>query len=136
MANAPLAAPPDGLQAVALTASLTTPDLQASLAWYHEVVGFAIDQRHEREGRLMAVSLRSGDVRILISQDNGDKGLDRAKGEGFSLMITTRQDIDPLAAAIKARGGTLEMEPATMPWGPRIFRLRDPDGFRLAISSP
>jgi uncharacterized glyoxalase superfamily protein PhnB len=50
-------------------------------------------------------------------------------------MITTNQDVDQLAAGIKERGGTLEVEPATMPWGARTFRLRDPDGFRFAISS-
>ena len=128
-------AQPEGFQATALAASLTTRDLQTSLAWYHEVLGFAIENRYEREGKLMAVGLRAGGVRILIGQDNGEKGWDRVKGEGFSLMITTGQDIDQLAAAIKARGATLDTEPADMPWGARMFRLRDPDGFRLAISS-
>jgi uncharacterized glyoxalase superfamily protein PhnB len=50
-------------------------------------------------------------------------------------MITTAQDVDELAAGIKERGGTLDAEPADMPWGPRVFRVRDPDGFRIAISS-
>ena len=125
----------DALVGRALTASLTVKDLQKSLDWYHEVVGFAIDQRHERGGKLVAVSLRSGDVRLLIGQDDGAKGLDRAKGEGFSLMITTTQDVDALARRIKAKGGSLETEPADMPWGPRMFRIKDPDGFKLTISS-
>lgn len=118
-----------------LSASLTVKDIQRSLAWYTGVLGFAVDQRHEREGRLMAVSLRAGDVRILITQDDGARGLDRAKGEGFSLMITTSQDVDEIAARIKAAGGTLDLEPADTPWGARVFRVRDPDGFRFAISS-
>jgi uncharacterized glyoxalase superfamily protein PhnB len=125
----------DALVGRALTASLTVKDLQKSLDWYHEVVGFAIDQRHERGGKLVAISLRSGDVRLLIGQDDGAKGLDRAKGEGFSLMITTTQDVDAVARRIKAKGGSLETEPADMPWGPRMFRIKDPDGFKLTISS-
>jgi len=32
-------------------------------------------------------------------------------------------------------GSTLDTEPTTMPWGVRILRVRDPDGFRLTISS-
>jgi uncharacterized glyoxalase superfamily protein PhnB len=28
----------------------------------------------------------------------------------------------------------LQSEPADMPWGARIFRLVDPDGFKLVIS--
>jgi uncharacterized glyoxalase superfamily protein PhnB len=135
MTTDPPAAAPEGFQAIALSASLTAGDLQKSLAWYHDVLGFAIENRYEREGKLMAVGLRAGGVRILIGQDNGEKGWDRTKGEGFSLMITTGQDIDKLAAGIKERGGTLDTEPADMPWGVRMFRLRDPDGFRLAISS-
>ena len=126
----------DGLHASELAASLTVKDLDASLAWYRDIVGFAIDRRHERDGRLLAVSLRAGQVRLLITQDDGSRGLDRAKGEGFSLQLTTPQDLDTLATRIQSRGGKLESSPITMPWGVRIFRIRDPDGFRFTISSP
>jgi len=122
-------------QARTLQASLTVKDLQRSLAWYQDVVGFAVDQKHEREGKLMAVSLKAGDVRLLISQDDGAKGWDRVKGDGFSLQLTTDQNIDEIANLIKKVGGTLDSEPADMPWGARVFRLRDPDGFKLVISS-
>lgn len=124
------------LQGLVLSASLTVNDLQKSLAWYRDVLGFTVHQNHEREGRLLAVSLRAGDdVRILLAQDDGAKGWDRAKGEGFSLMITTNQSIDELANGITDRGGTLESQPIDTPWGARMFRLRDPDGIRLTISS-
>jgi uncharacterized glyoxalase superfamily protein PhnB len=114
---------------------LTVKDLAASLAWYTDVAGFAVDQKHEREGKLVAVSLKAGDVRVLINQDNGAKGWDRVKGEGFSMMITVDQSVDEIANRIKAAGGTLETEPTDMPWGKRIFRMLDPDGFKIAISS-
>ncbi len=83
----------------------------------------------------MAVSLKAGDVRILLGRDDGAKGWDRAKGEGFSLQITTAQSLDELASRIKEHGGTLASEPADMPWGVRMFRVQDPDGFRFTISS-
>ena len=128
-------AAPEPFLARTLAASLTVRDLQKSLAWYEDVVGFTVDRRHERDGKLIAVSLKAGDVRLLIGQDDGAKGWDRVKGEGFSLQITTDQNVDEIANRIKAFGGTLEAEPADMPWGARVFRLRDPDGFRFAISS-
>ncbi len=118
-----------------LSASLTVKDLQKSLAWYRDVVGFTVDQKYEHEGKLRGVSLKAGQVRILIGQDDGAKGWDRVKGEGFSLMITTAQSIDEIATRIASLGGTLDSEPADMPWGARMFRLRDPDGFKLTISS-
>jgi uncharacterized glyoxalase superfamily protein PhnB len=119
----------------ALSASLTVNDIQASLAWYRGVIGFTVDRNFEREGKLFAVSLKAGDVRILLTQDDGAKGLDRVKGEGFSLMITTDQNVDELANQIKQLGGELASEPETSRFGMRAFRLRDPDGFKLTISS-
>jgi len=122
-------------RASGLSVSMTVKDLEKSLTWYHEVVGFTVDQRHEREGKLVAVALKAGDVRFLINQDDGAKGWDRVKGEGFSLYFTTPQSVDELANRIKAQGGTLESEPADMSWGPRVFRVKDPDGFKLVFSS-
>lgn len=134
-AGTALSASADSLHGHALAASLTVKDLQKSLAWYRDVAGFTVNKEHERDGKLRAISLKAGGVEILIGQDDGAKGWDRAKGEGFSLRITTSQDIDALAAAIKARGGTLDAEPTTLPWGARVFRIKDPDGFKIAISS-
>jgi uncharacterized glyoxalase superfamily protein PhnB len=122
-------------QADSLEASLTVKDLATSVAWYCDVVGFAVDRKHERAGKLIAVSLRAGAVRLLLSQDDGAKGLDRVKGEGMSFQLTTRQNADELARQIKEQGGVLQSEPVDTPWGARVFRLRDPDGFRLTISS-
>ncbi len=118
-----------------LDASLTVKALEASTAWYTGVLGFVVDQKHERGGRLIGVSLRAGAVRILLTQDDGAKGLDRVKGEGLSFQITIRQSVDELAGEFKRRGGVLDTEPTTMPWGARMIRFRDPDGFRYTISS-
>jgi len=119
-----------------LQASLTVKDLQNSVTWYVDVMGFTLDRKLEREGTLRAVAVSAGEVRILLNQDDGAKGWNRVKGEGFSLQITTAQKVDEIAAGIKRRGGALEMEPQDMPWGARIFRVHDPDGFRWTISAP
>jgi lactoylglutathione lyase len=124
------------LHGIGLFASLTVKDIHKSLAWYTDTVGFTVDQKMEREGQLRGVAMKAGAVRILINQDDGAKGWDRVKGEGFSLQITTEQNLDELASRIKARGGVLVTEPADMPWGARVFRLLDPDGYKWTISSP
>jgi uncharacterized glyoxalase superfamily protein PhnB len=113
---------------------LTARDLQTSLAWYRDVLGFTVARTFERAGRLVAASLRAGAVPILLTQDDGARGSDRVKGEGMSLQLTTAQNIDELARRVRERGGTLESEPADV-MGARAFRLRDPDGFKLVISS-
>ena len=124
------------LQAGPLSVSLTVKDMQKSLAWYRDVLGCSVVRTREQDGALRSVSLSAGDVRIAINLDDGKKGWDRAKGEGFSLQISTSQDIDAIAKGIRQRGGSLDTEPADMPWGVRMFRLRDPDGYKFAISSP
>jgi uncharacterized glyoxalase superfamily protein PhnB len=125
----------DVLVARSLEASLTVSDLSASVAWYRDVVGFSVAREYRRDERLIAIALSAGNVELLLVQDDGSKGLDRVKGEGFSLQITTEQGIDELAARVKAHGGVLETEPITLA-GKRAFRLRDPDGFRFTLSSP
>ena len=126
---------PESFRARELTASLTVSDIQKSLTWYRDVVGFHVDREIEREGKLRAVAVKAGSVRILLNQDDGAKGFNRVKGEGFSLQFITTQSVDEIAQRIKSLGGTLDSEPADMPWGARVFRVRDPDGFRFAISS-
>ena len=126
---------PESFRARTLTATFTVNDLPKSMAWYCDVMGFTIDQKHEHDGKLRAVSLKAGEVRILLGQDDGAKGMNRVKGVAMSLMFSTAQNVDELAALIKERGGVLADEPADMPWGARVFRVDDPDGFKLAISS-
>ena len=125
----------DQLTGNGLNVSLTVKDLSNSITWYCDVIGFTVERRMEREGKLASVAVRAGDVVLLLNQDNGEKGWDRTKGEGFSLMITTDQSIDAVAQRIKSRGGTLDMEPTDTPWGARVFRVHDPDGYKFAISS-
>lgn len=132
--GAPERGKPESFRGRTLSASLTVNDMKKSLAWYRDVVGFTVDEEYERDGRPVAVSLKAGAVKLLLNQDDGAKG-ERVKGEGFSVYITTAQNVDELADRIKAAGGTLESDVTDMPWGSRVFRLKDPDGFRLVIAS-
>ncbi len=124
------------LKATTLEASFTVNDLAKSMAWYCDVVGFKLEERHEWNGKVMGASLSAGTARIVIGQDDGKKGFDRVKGEACSLYLTTPQNIDELATGIVARGGTIASGPEDTPWGVRLIRLQDPDGFKFAISSP
>ena len=109
--------------------------LEKSLAWYRDIVGFVVEERWEREGKLTGVQLRAGDVVFMLGQDDWKKGRDRKKGEGFRLYCTTTQDVDVLAEKIVARGGKLDQEPRAQPWGTRDFALTDPDGFKITIGA-
>ncbi len=126
---------PESLRLRAVMPSLVANDIHRSLAWYRDIVGFVVEEEWAQNGRLQGATLKAGTVELLISQDDFAKGRDRSKGEGFRLYCTTAQDVDRLAADIKTRGGVLETDPATQPWGARDFSLVDPDGFKVSISS-
>lgn len=127
---------PENLRLRAIAPALTATDLEASLDFYENVLGFWVADRIVEDGVLVAASLQAGDVDFLIGQDDFSKGRERTKGVGFSLYCVTVQDIDEMAASIKARGIELNHEPTDQPWGTRDFSVTDPDGFKLTFSSP
>jgi len=114
--------------------SFTVADVDKSLTWYRDVMGFTVGQRWEDKGKLMGAELTAGPVLFMIGQDDWQKGRNREKGVGFRLYCQTDQDIDRMAAGIKARGGTLAQEPRDEEWGGRAFTVDDPDGFKITIT--
>lgn len=126
---------PETLRLRAIMPAITATDLQASVAWYRDVLGFTVAEEHRRDGKLMGVQLRAGAVQVLLAQDDFAKGRDRQKGVGLRLFCTTAQDVDQLAAGIKERGGKLAKEPTDQPWGTRDFAVVDPDGFNISVST-
>ncbi|MDH3745659.1 MAG: VOC family protein [Acidobacteriota bacterium] len=126
---------PETLRLRELMPSLTVNDIGASVAWYQDILGCVVADRMEHEGRLMGAVLNAGDIQILLSQDDGAKGSDREKGVGFRLYGVTAQDVDQLAADVKARGGELAHEPKDQPWKARDFAITDPDGYKISISA-
>ena len=127
--------PPHALRLNSIAPAITVDDLDASLSWYCDVVGFTLGEKFEHEGEVRGASLVAGDARLMLSKEDWAKGRDRVKGQGLRLYMSTNQVVDDVAAAIKSRGGELASEPADMPWGARTFDLVDPDGFLLTIAS-
>lgn len=126
------------LNASTMGASLTCKDVEASIRFYRDAVGFAIPQTFEREGKVASAVVVAGSITIILNQDDGKLGWDRIKGQGFYLQINvpSAADVDATAARIKATGATLLSEPADRPWGARMFQFLDPDGFKLGVSTP
>ena len=112
---------------------LTVNDIDESIGWYRDVVGFYLKQTWDQDGTVTGAELVAGSESIMLAQDDWAKGRDRAKGEGFRLFFETSQDIDEMAAAIQARGGTLDRGPEDTPWDTRAMALIDPNGFKLTI---
>ena len=126
---------PESLRLHSAGPSFTVDDLDKSLAFYRDVLGFTLKDKWEDEGALKGVELLAGSVTFWLGQDDWKKGRGRVKGEGFRISCVTTQDIDVLAARVRSTGTALAEEPKDQPWGGRYFAVRDPDGFLITISS-
>ena len=123
------------LQGTSIMPSLTVNNLKESEAFF-TALGFEIEDRWEDNGVLMGLMLKGGNARLGLSQDDGKKGLDRAKGVGMRIYIEANGDIDAVAARAKAAGVKLTKEPHDSEWGSRAFEVTEPSGFLLTIASP
>jgi lactoylglutathione lyase len=130
--------PSAAINATTLGCSITCKDLDASIRFYRDAIGFALLQPYEHEGKVVAAVVGAGNISIVLNQDDGKLGWDRIKGQGFYLQINVAgpSDVDAAAARIKAAGGSLLSEPADRPWGARMFQFNDLDGFKLGVSTP
>ena len=120
-----------------LGCSITCKDLEASIRFYRDAVGFAVTQTYETEGKVVAAIVTAGDCQLVLNQDDGKLGWDRIKGQGFYLQINVAgaADVDAAAARIRAAGTAPLNEPADRPWGARMFQFNDLDGFKLGVSA-
>ena len=57
---------PESLRLRDIAASLTVNDLQASLAWYRDIVGFTVDETWEHGGKVAGVSLKAGSAYVNL----------------------------------------------------------------------
>ena len=127
---------PQGLSLSSLTPTFTVNDLQKSIEWYCDGLGFSVSERWEHGGKLHGVMIKAGNCTFGLSQDDFAKGRDREKGLGFRVYADTAQSVDALAERIRAYGGKIISEPTDMPWAARSFAVEDPDGFKISFSQP
>src|SRR6058998_4463178 len=101
---------PETLRLRNLTPSFTATDLQRSMAFYRDVLGFVIGDEWRENGELSGCEIHAGAITFMLNQDDFAKGRDRQKGVGSRLYCDTAQDLDRVAADIKARGSVLDQE--------------------------
>ncbi len=95
------------INATNLGCSITCKDLQASIRFYRDAIGFAVVHTFENDGKVVAAVVAAGDCRIVLNQDDGKLGWERLKGQGFYLQINVASaaDVDAAAVRIASAGG-------------------------------
>ncbi len=123
---------PETLRLRTIMPSFTVRDIERSLAWYRDGLGFFVGERWEDGGKLKGVQLKAGACELGLTQDDFAKGRQREKGVGFRLWCNTTQDVDAIAKRLLASGGTILEGPGDQ-WDGYSFTAQDPDGFKLTI---
>jgi len=113
--------------------TFTVNDIERSVRFYSEVLGFIVIEQMSDGAALQGVLLKAGTCKLGLSQDDWAKGRDRKKGEGVRIWCNTVQDIDALAVRIRGAGGVLADEPKNQLDGDQSISVTDPDGFHLTI---
>ncbi len=127
---------------IGLRFELFVADVESSVAFYRSTLAFEPPQEWSPEGY---VPLRSGMVTIGVQHcSNLDPThhfspahLSGPRGVGLEIVLEVADvDLTYAKAAPEARGhgGSVEA-PADQPWGLRDFRLIDPDGYYVRVTS-
>lgn len=119
-ANSTPSTPPATLGGV--TPILRVADLDASIAYYLEKLGFHLQWRW---GSVASVARD----RTALMLSEGDQGK-----PGTWLWIST-SDVDALYAELTARGAILRFPPTNYPWDSRECQISDPDGHVLRFGA-
>ena len=104
---------------------LEVNNLEESVAFYTEVLGFEIDSNN-RDADPPIASIRSGTLRITLVQQI-ETMLKRGRGVHFVLGVA---DVDDFYQNLKEQSIAVS-EPRDEGWGGRFVSLEDPDGYRF-----
>jgi lactoylglutathione lyase len=105
---------------------LYVTDLATSVSFYRDIVG--LDHRFTEAGY---AEFGTGETRFAIYEQRRAEWLTGhpvRPGPAGEIMIVV-DDVDAVAAGLRARGLRMLAEPADRPWGHRTLHIADPDGF-------
>lgn len=127
-----------------ISPSITVKDMQKSLDFYTNTLGFQTsDKLTRKDGRIAHATVGLGspllmlssleNVRTPVTKDELSKNKPGI-GVEFYIGLSGVKKIDAFYAEVKAKGVTVLNEPKTEFWGDRIFTVKDPDGYALTFS--
>ncbi|HWT10882.1 MAG TPA: VOC family protein [Roseomonas sp.] len=114
-----------------ITPQLRTTDLDASIRFYVETLGFTLAFRWED----FYAGLRAGEAEVHLKRvDEPDPSIGHVAAGGHVHLYIHVTDIDALHADLRARGVPMLAGPIDRPWNTREIVLRDDQGHTLYFS--
>lgn len=122
-----------------LTPNLLVSSVEASLAFYEDVLGFSRGMTVPEQSPFVFASVRSGPVEIFFNDRStvakeSPQFKDKAFGGGNTMFVEV-EDVDALHDRIRDRACVV-MPIVTQWYGMREFAIEDPDGYVMTFAQP
>lgn len=101
---------------------LFVADIERSLAFYADKLGFTEDWRYDEDGRRLIVQVSRQGCELILSAQWPDKA-----GGGVTFLSLDQPHLDKVRAELEGRGVKVE----DGQWGYRLMVVADPDGNAL-----
>jgi catechol 2,3-dioxygenase-like lactoylglutathione lyase family enzyme len=113
-----------------VTPQLLTLDLESSIRFYTDKLGFTVDFRYED----FYAGIRSGAYAIHLKEsDCPDPSVASVREAGHFHLYLGTEDVDALAEHLRAKGVVLIREPADTPWNTRELVVEDDQGHTIYV---
>jgi len=123
----------------AIFPNLRVRDPASEIDWLVRVLGFAKHYVAEHDGQIVHAELRLGDQLLFLQPDKADDpyGMHSPlalNGTNQCVCIAV-EDVEAVAARVRAAKGEMITEPHDTPYGAREFSCRSPDGHVWSIGN-
>jgi glyoxylase I family protein len=120
---------------------LAVADVDRSVAFYRDLMGFAVDARYDDPPY---ASLSRAGMRLSLAEQ-GHAAEDRPgvamvappdPGQAAAVLVLEVADCLAVHGKLAARGAEMLAPPFSPPWGGHRFFVRDPDGYLVEVEQP
>jgi uncharacterized glyoxalase superfamily protein PhnB len=114
---------------------LSVQDIERSVEFYRDVLGFALCEQATAKGKMFWCRLERGGASLMLEQPPAGEGcLSGRRGVGITFYFVC-DDADLMYAELAARGLKLD-PPQVAYYGMKQLFVPEPDGYSICFESP
>jgi catechol 2,3-dioxygenase-like lactoylglutathione lyase family enzyme len=115
---------------------LNVQDIDRSLGFWRDVLGFEVVASFAEDGRLAWARIARGAVQLMLNRRGTDPGPRLARTPYHdAVLYFAVDDVHALVRQLRTSGVQVD-DPESQEYGLDEISLRDPDGYELAFTSP
>lgn len=120
-------------QLITISPQFLVRDLQASISYYRDKLGF--QQQIDHENFYASVVRDNAEIHLKCAPTLPGQREHQRDNNHLDAFVGV-QDVDALHAEFKSRGAKILQEVETKPWGARDMVVGDPDGYIIGFAQP